>query len=401
MRRILEYQADQIEMVLYSHKVPGRVLGGVVTPRWVRFEVVPALGAKVSSMARLSEEIALRLGSGGVRVRRQGSTVRVEVPREDGEMVRLLALAARLGDIPRQAAVLGLDEEGVPLLLRMPSPEVGHVLVSGTTGSGKTALARSMVMSLALHNRQGEVQLVVIDPKGRGYEGLRGLPHLKYPVLREVSEAAYVMSELVGLMIDRDREGIREPRVVVAIDEMADLVMAGGAGVARSIMRLTQRGREAGIHVIGCTQKPTVDAIGSLVKSNFPVRLVGSVVSAEDAKVASGLPGTGAEKLMGRGDFLLVVKGEVTRFQAAYVSRGEMERVVGQMRSGERKSRRPEWLVAEETTPSAVLGTGPSTRLGTSWSEEAMEKTGTEGERPVVGRRPVMGRVGEQLRLSK
>jgi S-DNA-T family DNA segregation ATPase FtsK/SpoIIIE len=401
MRRVLEYQADQIEMVLYSHKVPGRVLGGVVTPRWVRFEVVPALGAKVSSMARLSEEIALRLGSGGVRVRRQGSTVRVEVPREDGEMVRLLPLAARLREIPRQAAVLGLDEEGVPLLLRLPSPEVGHVLVSGTTGSGKTALARSMVLSLALHNRQGEVQLVVIDPKGRGYEGLWGLPHLKYPVLREVSEAAYVMSELVGLMIDRDREGLREPRVVVAIDEMADLVMSGGPGVARSIMRLTQRGREAGIHVIACTQKPTADAIGSLVKSNFPVRLVGSVVSAEDAKVASGLPGTGAEKLMGRGDFLLVVKGDVTRFQAAYVSQGEMERVVGQLRSVERKSRRPEWLVAEETTPSMALGTGPSTRLGTSWLEEAMEKTGTEGERPMAGRRPVMARVAEQLRLIK
>jgi S-DNA-T family DNA segregation ATPase FtsK/SpoIIIE len=128
-------------------------------------------------MVRLSEEIALRLGSAGVRVRRQGSTVRVEVPREDGEMVRLLPLASRLGEIPRQAAVLGLDEEGVPLLLRLPSPEVGHVLVSGTTGSGKTALARSMVLSLALHNRQGEVQLVVIDPKGRGYESLWGLPH--------------------------------------------------------------------------------------------------------------------------------------------------------------------------------------------------------------------------------
>ena len=86
MRGRLEYQADQIEMVLYSHKVPGRVLGGVVTPRWVRFEVMPALGARVSSVVRLSEEIALRLGSGGVRVRRQGSTLRVEVPREEADV---------------------------------------------------------------------------------------------------------------------------------------------------------------------------------------------------------------------------------------------------------------------------------------------------------------------------
>ena len=388
MRRVLEYQADQIEMVLYSHKVPGRVLGGVVTPRWVRFEVVPALGSKVNGVARLSEEIALRLGSGGVRVRRQGGRVQVEVPREDGEVVRLLPLAARLGEIPRQAAVLGLDEEGVPLLLRIPSPEVGHVLVCGTTGSGKTALARSMVVSLALHNRQGEVQLVVIDPKGRGYAALADLPHLKYPVVREVVDAGYVLNEMVRLMTERDREGVSEPRVVVAIDELADLVMSGGQGIARSIMRLTQRGRGAGLHVIGCTQKPTVDAIGSLVKSNFPVRLVGSVVSAEDAKVASGLPGTGAEKLMGRGDFLLVVKGEVRRFQAAYVSEGEVEAVAARLRVGERKSRRPEWLVPE--------GTGLDGGV-----EQALVKTGTEGERRVVDRRPVIARVAHQLRLIK
>ena len=150
-------------------------------------------------------------------------------------------------------------------------------------------------------------------------------------------------------------------------------------------MRLTQRGRGAGVHVIGCTQKPTVDAIGSLVKSNFPVRLVGSVVSAEDAKVASGLPGTGAEKLMGRGDFLLVVKGEVTRFQAAYVSEGEVAELVGKLRSGERKSRRPEWLEAG----------------GVGERADRLRKTGTEGAREEKGKRPVVARVVQQLRLIK
>jgi S-DNA-T family DNA segregation ATPase FtsK/SpoIIIE len=375
MRRMLEYQADQIETVLYSHKVPARVLGGVVTPRWVRFEVLPALGARVNSIARLSEEIALRLGSGGVRVRRQGGRVQVEVPREEGEAVRLLPLAARLGEIPRQTAVLGLDEEGMPLLLRLPSPEVGHVLVAGTTGSGKTALARSMAVSLALHNRQGEVQLVVIDPKGRGYGMLWGLPHLLRPVVREVPEAAYVLSELVRMMLERDRDGVCEPRLVVVIDELADLVEAGGRGVARSIKRLTQRGREAGMHVIGCTQKPTVDAIGSLVKSNFPTRLVGSVASPEDAKIASGMKGTGAEKLLGRGDFLLVIKGEVVRFQAAYVSGREIEAVAEKLRGGEGKSR--------------------------GWPVEALAATGSGGScRPENGR-GVTAQIARQLRLIK
>jgi S-DNA-T family DNA segregation ATPase FtsK/SpoIIIE len=198
-----------------------------------------------------------------------------------------------------------------------------------------------------------------------------------------VSQASFVLNELVGLMLARDREGVREPRVMVAIDEMADLVLAGGRGVGRSIMRLTQRGREAGVHVIACTQKPTVDAIGSLVKSNFPVRLVGSVASAEDAKVASGLAGTGAEKLLGRGDFLLVVKGEVVRFQAAYVSEGEVAAIVGKLRQGGRKSRRPEWLAGREAAEAELARTGTGVEVG-----NGRERQG-------------LARVAQQLRLIK
>jgi DNA segregation ATPase FtsK/SpoIIIE, S-DNA-T family len=340
VRRLLEYQADQIERVLYSHRVPCRVLGGVVSPRWVRFEVVPALGARISQVSHLSEEIALWLGSRAVRVQRQGSRVHIEVPREEADMVHLLSLVTRLGEMPRQSAVLGLDDAGVPLLLRLPSPEVCHVLVAGTTGSGKTALVRSMLVSLALHNRQGEVQLVIIDPKGRGYGMLNGLPHLLQPVVSEVQAACQLLDSLVQEMVQRDREGAQEPRLVVVIDEMADLVTAGGQPVTQAITRLTQRGREAGIHIIGCTQKPTVEAIGSLVKSNFPVRLVGSVASPEDGRVATGLKASGAEKLMGRGDFLLVIKGELVRFQAAYISPDECQMVTETLRSGRRTSRR-------------------------------------------------------------
>jgi len=329
VQRLLDYQADRIEQILSAHRVPGRVLGGVVTPRWIRFEIVPALGARVNNIARLSEELALWLGSRGVRVHRDGGRIHIEVPREEAEMVQLLPLMARLGEIPRQTAVLGLDEAGIPLLLRLPSPDVCHVLVAGTTGSGKTVLVRSMVLSLALNNRLGELQIVIIDPKGRGYNALEGLPHLLRPIIREVDEAIQVLEELVHHMVQRDREGVQEPRLVIVIDEMADLVAAGGTAFVQMVTRLSQRGREAGIHVIGCTQKPTVEAIGSLVKSNFPVRLVGSVASPEDARVATGLRGSGAEKLLGRGDFLLVVKSEVVRFQAAYISMPDAEAVIG------------------------------------------------------------------------
>ncbi|MGQ9502306.1 MAG: DNA translocase FtsK [Anaerolineae bacterium] len=340
MQRLLDYQADRIEQILHAHKVPGRVLGGVVTPRWIRFEVIPALGARVGNIARLSEEIALWLGSRGVRIRRDGGRVHIEVPREEADMVHLLPLMARLGEIPRQTAVLGLDEAGIPLLLRLSSPDICHVLVAGTTGSGKTALVRSMVLSLALNHRLGELQLVIIDPKGRGYNALEGLPHLLRPIVREADEAITVLDELVQHMIQRDREGVQEPRLVVVIDEMADLVAAGGATFVQMVTRLGQRGREAGIHVIGCTQKPTVEAIGSLVKSNFPVRLVGSVASPEDARVATGLRASGAEKLLGRGDFLLVVKSEVVHFQAAYISMHDAEEVVSALQQKTRSSRR-------------------------------------------------------------
>jgi S-DNA-T family DNA segregation ATPase FtsK/SpoIIIE len=225
------------------------------------------------------------------------------------------------------------------------------------------------------------------------------LPHLLCPVVGEVHQAAYVLNELVSMMLQRDRERIQEPRVVVAIDELADLVVAGGPGVARSITRLTQRGREAGLHVIACTQKPTVDAIGSLVKSNFPARLVGSVASAEDAKVASGLPGTGAEKLLGRGDFILVVKGEVVRFQAAYVSGDEVAALVGRLRQGQREPghSRPEAEAALGVSAGAV----PDVQAGTGRPLEELGRTGTDERGRRVERRPVLQQVAQQLRLIK
>jgi S-DNA-T family DNA segregation ATPase FtsK/SpoIIIE len=116
--------------------------------------------------------------------------------------------------------------------------------------------------------------------------------------------------------------------VVVVIDELADLLMVGGGGLQRELTRLLQRGRGAGIHVVAATQKPTAAVLGSLVKANFPVRLVGRVASANDARVASGWSGTGAERLEGRGDFIAVAEGRVTRFQAAYVGPEEVREVV-------------------------------------------------------------------------
>lgn len=380
MQQLLNFQADQIEMVLQTHRAPAKVTGGTVTPRWVRYQVMPALGSKVASIIKLSEEIALRLGAGAVRISRHGPTLNIEVPRLDAQAVRLTGVIRQVPDIPKQSAILGLDESGIPLLLRLPSPEVAHVLISGTTGSGKTALAQSMALSLAMHNRLGEIQLVMIDPKGSGFGALSGLPHLLRPVEKEVHQSIFLLGDLVDEMVRRDRAGISEPRVVVFIDEVADLMDQGGNAMGRLLTRLTQRGRSAGIHIIASTQKPLAASIGSLTKSNFPVRLVGSVASPDDAKVAAGIAGTGAEKLLGRGDFLLVAKGRVTRFQAAYVDTYEMKKIVGRMNAGTRKSRR--WL--EEESPIELAATGTDRRNTT-----------------IKKRNPLRALFGTQLKLIK
>lgn len=353
-RQHLEYQADQIEMVLATHNTPGRVMGGVVTPRWIKYNVLPSWGAKVSKITSLGEEIALRLGSDGVRVRRNGGTVQIEIPREDGQTVRLLSLCRRLANVPPQSCVLGIDEDGTPILLRLPSPEVVHVLVAGTTGSGKTALARSMAVSLAIHNRLGEAQMLFIDPKGSGFGPLGSLPHLLRPVVGDCEEAVVLLGEMVEEMEKRDAEEVTEPRIVIFIDELADLIQVGGKEVEMLLTRILQRGRGAGLHVIACTQKPTASAIGSLVKGNFPIRLVGSVNSPEEAKIATGLAGSGAEKLLGRGDFLLVGKGRTTRFQSAYVCRSEIEELSEKLNGGGRRSRR--WLAPGQLEATGTYG---------------------------------------------
>ncbi len=320
----LHYQADQIEAVLASHKINGRVTGGSVTPQIVRFHLVPAVGTKINQITRLSEELALALGVATCRVVRHGATIDLEFPRGDRSMVHLFDLVERLQHIPPHTAILGMDGEGTPILLRLSSPEVPHVLVSGTTGSGKTALARSMIASLAHYNSPADLALLLIDPKGRGYAPFANVPHLVASVAQNAEEAIVALQWLVQEMERRDRERITLPRIVTFIDELADLALVGGTAVEMALTRISQRGREAGLHLVCCTQKPSSAIIGSLVKANFPARLVGSVASAEDARVAAGIAKSGAERLVGRGDFLLVVQGNAHRLQAAFVSESDL-----------------------------------------------------------------------------
>jgi len=368
MKRLLNFQADRIELVLASHKVPARVTGGTVTPRFVRFQIITPLGVKVKQVAGLAEEIALSLNAPNCRVYRQEGQVQVEVPRPQGRAVALLDLCRRLASqqpqaLPPVTAVLGLDQEGAPLLLRLPSPDVAHLLIAGTTGSGKTALARSLVASLALLNPQRSLQLLLIDPKGRGLSPFAGLPHLMAPVVTDAADALAMLHRLLAEMERRDAQARSEPRLVVVIDELADLLLVGGKQMEDALTRLTQRGREAGIHLVVSTQKPTAALMGGLMKSNFPARLVGSVASAEDARIATGLAGSGAERLLGQGDFIVVVKGQMTRLQAAYLDAGELPGLVAQLQqqgAGWNRTALPEAAAETRLLPATGTDGGPS-----------------------------------------
>jgi S-DNA-T family DNA segregation ATPase FtsK/SpoIIIE len=300
----------------------------------VRFEIVTDLGVRVDKVRQLADEIAMSLDKREARVYRDGSSIQVEVPRDHAEPVRLVPLCLRLHDPPPATALLGVDPDGAPLLLRLPAPDVAHVLIAGTTGSGKSALARTLLTSLAIYNRQSQVQLVLIDPKQRSFTPLLQLPHVLGELASTPAEALDCLRWLADEMERRDRQKVSSPLLVVAVDELADLLQTGGAPVEALLTRLSQRGREAGIHLVCCTQKPTAALIGGAMKANFPVRLVGAVTSRDEARYAAGVTDSGAEKLEGKGDFLLVAKGELIRFQAAWVGPQDLATIATALNSG-------------------------------------------------------------------
>lgn len=341
-KQVLDAQADKIEQVLMRQKVQAAVIGAVVTPRFVQFHLATSLNTKVSKVAGLAEEMALALGCSGVRVYRQQGAIHVEVPRANPAPVRLLPLCQTVGQAPPATAVLGIEETGTPLLLRLSSPDVVHVLLAGTTGSGKTALARTVLASLALFNSPDALRLLLIDPKERGFAPLRALPHVVGGIVHPAESAVTQLRTVVAEMERRDKAGLNSPTLVVAVDELADLLQTGGKTVETLMTRLTQRGREAGIHLLACTQKPTAALIGGAMKANFPVRLVGAVASRDEARYATGIKESGAEKLAGKGDFLLIARGEPVRFQAAWLAPDEMKQVLQQVQQPARPAQQGE-----------------------------------------------------------
>ncbi len=332
-REWLQHQADQIEALLAAHRLEGLVVGVQVSPRWVRFVMQLGLGTKINSIQNLSEELALALNAPGVRITRSSGSLALEVPLPSPQPIHLLSLLQDVPMLPPVTAVLGLSAEGEPYLLPLVSPEVTHVLIAGATGCGKTELLRSLILSLALYNRQAHLQVVLIDPKRRGFAPLADLPHLLAPVANTPEDAQKLLEYVVAEMERRDREDAPPvPRIVVAIDEVGDLLAVADKEVERLLIRLAQRGRESGLHVLVSTQRPSAEAVPGALKANLPARLVGRVASGQEAITAAGIPGTNAELLIGSGDFVAVIGSQITRFQAAYSGALDIRRIIDHLR---------------------------------------------------------------------
>jgi len=265
MRRRLEFEANRIEAVLGSHGISGRVTGGTMTPRGIRFQVLPAMSVDVSKIKGLSQELASALNVAECQVLRCGAAVTVEVPRNDPQPIRLALLYRQLQNertsIPPMTAILGLGEDGAPLLIRLPSPSVGNILVVGGEGAGKTSLLRTISLSLEWANSGVDLHNV------------------------------HIIDDL----------------------EMFDQTRQDG------IMILARRADE---YVIVATSDIS---LARRIRDVFPVRIVGRVASAEEAYGVTGCSGARAEQLMGQGDFLAVAEGEVIRFQAAFIDPGERD----------------------------------------------------------------------------
>lgn len=330
----LDMYANTIERVAGEHGAPLQITGGQVLPHVVILHVGQlAPGVKVGRVQALHEEFALALRVPGVLIVRRPEGLSIEIPRVDAKSVTLgffLEQAGAIGIRPEpHTALLGLGSDGRPLLLHIPAPEVAHVLIAGQTGSGKTELIKTMLCSLSHWSRSArDMQIYLVDPKRRKLSDLAGLRCVAGCC--GVDDVAGLLALLLTKMEERDEGRYCTPRIYLVVDELADVIMVGGAEVEAALIRLIQRGREAGIHLICATQKPSARVVAGLMKANFPTRIVGAVTSAQDAYIASGVSGTGAERLLGKGDMVAICGGQVVRFKAAIVTASELAPFVGQ-----------------------------------------------------------------------
>ncbi len=353
----LREKGETIVKTLQSFGVGTHIVEICQSPSVTRFELQPDPGVKISKITALADDIAMNLAASGVRIEApipNKNAVGIEVPNSEKAMVTLREIIET--DTYKNAkskinVALGRDIQGESTcadLAKMP-----HLLVAGTTGSGKSVCLNTMIMSLLYNAKPDEVKLIMIDPKKVEFTVYKAIPHLLIPVVSDPRKAAGALSWAVAEMDKRYAlfadNGVRNlqgynafaathnlpnmPQIVIIIDELSDLMMAASNEVEDSICRLAQKARAAGMHLIVATQRPSVDVITGLIKANIPSRIAFAVKSQIDSRTI--IDTQGAEKLLGNGDMLYCPVGlsKPVRVQGCYVSDDEIERVISFVKS--------------------------------------------------------------------
>lgn len=350
--------AQKLERTFLSFGVKAKVTQVHLGPAVTKYEVLPDTGVKVSRIVSLADDIALALAASDIRIEAPipgKSAVGIEVPNKAVAIVSLReVIDSKENNRPdsKLSIVLGRDVTGQAMMAELN--KMPHVLVAGSTGSGKSVCINGIIISILMRAKPHEVKMMMIDPKMVELNVYNGVPHLLAPVVTDPRKASQALKKVVSEMERRyelfshtgtrniegynehieqwneenDEKHPRMPYIVVIVDELADLMMVASSDVEDSITRLAQMARAAGIHLIIATQRPSVDVITGIIKANIPSRIAFAVSSAVDSRTI--LDGGGAEKLLGRGDMLFLPAGasKPVRVQGAFVSDQEVEAVV-------------------------------------------------------------------------
>ena len=357
-KRILA-TSEKLRKTLQSFGVSAKVENVSVGPVITRFEIAPAEGVRVSKISNLADDIALSLEAESIRIEAPipgKHTVGIEIPRKNKSIVGLKDIieSDEFEEAKSKLAfALGKDVAGdavVTDIAKMP-----HVLIAGSTGSGKSVCINTLITSIIYKAKPSEVKLLMIDPKVVELSVYNGIPHLLIPVVTDPKKAAGALAWAVQEMVSRyskfaekkvrDIKGYNQqaeergeptmPQMVIIIDELADLMMVAAKEVEDAICRLAQMARAAGMHLVIATQRPSVDVITGIIKANIPSRIAFAVSSQVDSRTI--LDSAGAEKLLGKGDMLFFPIGasKPTRVQGAFVSDSEVENIVKYIKTDE------------------------------------------------------------------
>ncbi len=353
----LRKNADILTNTLQSFGVSARVIDINRGPAVTRYELQPGAGVKVSKIAGLSDDLALNLAAKGVRIEAPipgKAAVGVEVPNKNRDIVNIRELIeSKEFQEAKSKLTVALGKDIVGNVVLADLKEMPHLLVAGSTGSGKSVCINAMIISLMYKANPDEVKLLLIDPKVVELNVYNGIPHLLIPVVTDPRKAAGALNWAVSEMLKRyqlfadnsvrDIEGYnkladsrddmqRMPKVVIIIDELADLMLVAASEVEDSINRLAALARAAGMHLVVATQRPSVDVITGVIKANIGSRIAFKTSSQVDSRTI--LPDGSAEKLLGKGDMLFYPQTDMRRVQGCFVSDSEVEEVVRFVKNG-------------------------------------------------------------------